>query len=148
VSVEPQQLVLAMTQVVGASKACKRHGDAAAFANLEKYYALVARAVSAIDGRVIKVLGDGMLLAFPISRARDAINVLRRAQQDANALWRGFDEGCRVQVKVTAGEVLVGKLGAPGEERFDVYGDTLNMLFKPPWDDFLIAPPAEALLSG
>lgn len=146
-SFESQRLVLAMTQVVGASKACKKNGDAAAFANLQKYYALVARAVSAIDGRVIKVMGDGMLLSFPASRARDAINALRRAQQDANALWRGFDEGCRVQVKVTAGEVLVGKLGAPGEERLDMYGDTLNMLFKPPWEDFVIAPAIEALLT-
>ena len=91
-------------------------------------------------------MGDGILLAFPTSRARDAVDVLRRAQHDANTLWRGFDEGCRVEVKVTAGEVLVGKLGAPGEERFDVYGDALNMLFKPPWDDFLITPPAEELL--
>jgi len=146
VSTETQQLLLAITQVVGATNACKKRGDAAAFANLKKYYVLVGQAVAAIDGRVIKVMGDGMMLAFSPSRARDAITGLRRMQQDANALWREFDGGCRVQVKVTAGEVMTGLLGVPGEERFDVYGDTLNMLFKPPWDDFLIAAPAEELL--
>ena len=49
-------------------------------------------------------------------------------QARAGELWRGFDERCRVQVKVGAGTVHCGQLGPPGAERF-VSSATRSMLF-------------------
>src|SRR5207247_268245 len=101
-------------------------------------------------GRVIKYLGDGALLTFPVHRARDAVSALREIQAAGSASWGEFDPRCRVQVKVGLGTVVGGMLGAPGDERFDIVGDALNRLFKAPWGetagDFVVAPEVAELL--
>lgn len=143
---QPEELVFAVTMVLASTKACAAHGDAAMFDVLSDYYALVARAVTPAGGRVIKVMGDGILLVFPPDRARQAVTVLRAVQADATARWQRFDERCRVQVKVGAGVLTCGLLGPPGQERYDIVGQALNALFKAPWGDFELTAEVTRLL--
>lgn len=138
-------MIFALTSATGASKACAEHGDAATVTVLEAYYALVATAADRAGGRVVKLMGDGTLLTFPVARARDAVAALRMLQETATALWARFDARCRVQVKVGAGSLMAGMFGAPGREQFDVYGHELNELFQAPWEDFSVTPAAKLL---
>ena len=126
------ELVFAVTRVTYCTKACLAHGDSATFNQLSKYYALVAEAVEPVDGKVIKALGDGVLLTFPINRCREAVEALRELQKQTSELWHRFEERCHVQVKVGAGSLVCGPLGPPGAERFDVVGDALNQLLRHP----------------
>lgn len=128
-----RKFVLAIGRVTGATKACASRGDAAMFAQLRRYYVLVAEVIAPSGGRVVKVLGDGVLLIFPASNASAAKTSLRALQELATKRWRRFDRRCTVQFKVGTGPVMCGLLGAPGAERFDVVGDALNKLFKLPW---------------
>ena len=129
-----EHLVIAATQVLNSSKACRERGDAAMFDTLTAYYAILHKHALTAHGRVIKAVGDGVLLTFPVAHVGDAIASLRAAQTEANALWRQFFDECSVQVKVSDGEVVCGELFG----RFDIVGDAVNRLFKPPWDDFLV----------
>ena len=141
-----EHLLLAMTTVDASTAACAAHGDARMFAVLSDYYALVAKATRPVGGHVIKVMGDGTLLTFPVDHVREAVDALRSLQSEASTLWRRFDERCHVKVKVGVGVVTCGMLGPPGEERFDIVGDALNQLFKAPWGDFQLMPEVAALL--
>jgi class 3 adenylate cyclase len=134
-----ERLLVALTRVPCSTKACAASGDAAWLAALQAYYAIAAQAAGAADGRFVKAMGDGVLLAFPAERAEAAVAALRELQERGTTLWRHFDERCHVQVKGRVLSVLAGLLGAPGEERFDVVGDELNKLFKSPWQDFDVA---------
>jgi class 3 adenylate cyclase len=130
------KLILAVTQVTGFTEACETQGDSATFAQLSRYYAFVAESVRQAHGRVVKLMGDAVLLTFPLDRCGEAVLALRVVQEDGSELMRRFDERCRVQVKAGVGQVVCGPLGTPGEERFDIVGDALNRLFKAPWGDF------------
>jgi class 3 adenylate cyclase len=114
---------------------------------LSKYYALVATAVAPGGGRVVKVMGDGVLVVFPLTRAREAVDALRVVQSSGSALWSLLDARCRVVVKVGAGSLASGAMGPPGDERFDVYGTALNNLFKAPPGEFVVTPELATLLS-
>lgn len=138
--------VLALTRVPGSTAACAAHGDARTAAVLADYYALLADAAAAAGGQVLKVMGDAALISFPVGRARQAVDALRSAQASGTSLWRGFDERCRLELKVGAGEVVCGRFGPPGGERPDVYGSALNRLFKAPWAELVLAPELETLL--
>jgi class 3 adenylate cyclase len=116
------------------------------FDTLQAYYALAADAAAAAGGRVVKPIGDGILLSFPILRASQAVEALRVFQERATALWRAFDSECSVQVKASAGAVRSGQMGAPGDERYDIVGDALNRLFKAPWADFVVLAELRTLL--
>jgi class 3 adenylate cyclase len=91
-------------------------------------------------------MGDGVLLAFSAADAQAAVVALRSAQDDVTRLWQAFDVRCRVAVRVSAGNVLVGTFGPPGDERPDIFGDALNQLYKSPSGSFVLTPQIEALL--
>ena len=134
------ELVFAIVSVAGATAACAAHGDAATVETLASYYSLVAETIRRSEGRVIKVSGDGVITAFPVSQARAAVDDLRRLQERGTNLWQLFDQRCRVQVKVGIGRLIGGLFGPPGQEREDLYGDALNQLFKLPAADLVVAP--------
>src|SRR5437867_5063968 len=141
-----EDLVFAITSVSAATAACRARGDLDTAAVLSDYYALVADAVRPSEGRVVKVIGDGVLVVFPIRRAKEAVEALRALQSSATALWSDVDTRCRVQVKVGSGRLACGAMGPPGAERFDIYGTALNDLFKTPTGDFVIMPELAVLL--
>lgn len=141
-----EDLVFAITSVSAATAAGRAHDDLQSATVLSNYYALVADAVHESEGRVVKVIGDGVLIVFPIQRAKDAVKALQALQSSATNLWTAFDTRCRVQVKVGAGSLAAGPMGPPGAERFDVYGTALNDLFKAPAGDFVITPELARLL--
>ena len=142
-----EEFVFALTSVSAAAVAGRAHGDLETASVLSEYYALVADAIGPSDGRVVKVIGDGVLIVFPVHQAKAAVAALRSLQSSANTLWSGFDARCRVQVKVGSGRVASGAMGPPGAERFDIYGAALNDLFKAPSGDFVIMPDLAVLLS-
>jgi adenylate cyclase len=141
-----EHLVLAIAHVTTYTQACAAHGDEETFAIIEQYYRSVSDIAAPAGGRVVKFMGDGVLLTFPISEAQNAVAALRRLQEETSELWRRFDDRCSVQVKVGVGSVVRGRLGPPGEERDDIIGDAVNRLIKAPWGDFEMSPEVEQLL--
>ena len=148
-SLRVEPLVFALASVNGATAACATHGDAATVVVLSDYYALLAAAAAAADGWVIKVMGDGVLLGFPTPRAGEAVEVLRAAQAAGTRRWQDFDARCRVTIRAGTGPVVRARLGPPGDERDDIYGDALNRLFKtPPSEELLLLPELRALIAS
>lgn len=141
-----EDLVLAVTSVAGSTTACASHGDVRTVEVLIAYYAMIAEGATSAGGRVIKVMGDAVLVTFPVARARDAVATLRSLQAGTNDVWRRFDERCRVEVKVGVGRVVCAPFGPSMDGREDVYGDALNQLFKRPSGEFTLTPELEALL--
>ncbi|MFI5309878.1 MAG: adenylate/guanylate cyclase domain-containing protein [Gemmatimonadales bacterium] len=143
----PQHFVFAVTSIPGSTVACAAHGDLAFFMLLAVHYAQIAAAAARAGGRLVKVMGSGTILTFPVERAHDAVVSLRELQVAGTILCQAFDERCRLQVKVGAGTLIAGSLGAPGHEQFDVIGNALNQLVKLPWADFVVTPEVDALLA-
>lgn len=142
------EYALAIVAVAGASSACADHGDDAALRTLLAFYELCGAAVAGADGRIVKALGEGVLAVFPPDRLKHADEALRALQRSGNVLWQAYDARCRVQVRLGVGAVHAGDFGPPGHERFDVYGHTLNQLFKARGDDYLLSAAARARLAG
>ena len=145
---ENVDLVFAVVSVAGATAACATHGDQATVEVLTSYYALVANKIHSESGRVVKVVGDGVIVAFPVARAASAVECLRSIQERAKDLWQPFDERCRVQVKVGVGSLVGGLFGPPGDEREDLYGDALNQLFKAPAGEFVMSAELRRLVGS
>lgn len=141
-------VVVALLSVNGATAAAERHGDVAMIAALQTYYGQVATALARAEGEVVKVMGDGVLVTFPRAGAREAVAALCLAQREANAHWQAFDAGCTVVVRATAGPVLRVALGPPGAERPDVYGATLNALWRLPVGELSLSPALTAHLDA
>jgi class 3 adenylate cyclase len=140
-----ENLVIALSHVTHFKRACDVHDATAVFGVIGEYSGVFAKSIKPAKGRIIKLIGDAILMTFPARQAGKALAALKDAQAEADRLLKSFDAECRVQIKVTAGRLACGMLGPPGDERYDVMGDPLNRLFLTPWADFAVSQSASEL---
>jgi class 3 adenylate cyclase len=84
------------------------------------------RSIADAGGRLVKGIGDASLFVFPADDPDRAVSSLQAMKRDCDA-WlstRGYPGV--MAVKVQLGPVACGRVGPPGDERFDVYGVTVN----------------------
>jgi adenylate cyclase len=123
------------------------HREELAVAELvDAYYERIGDRVAGAGGTVVKFIGDGALLTFPVERADDAIAALFALREEIDAWLASEGWSSRLLVKVHAGPVVAGEYGARGAKRFDVLGNTVNVAARLP-RPFHVTPQAFRLLS-
>ncbi|MEO9875437.1 MAG: adenylate/guanylate cyclase domain-containing protein [Anderseniella sp.] len=102
--------------------------DALALAN--QYFEIIAQAVEANSGEILKLIGDGVLAIFPSedhcessqSACRNALSAARQALQSTD---RPAD--LRFGIGLHYGEVLYGNIGSTTRIDFTVLGQAVNI---------------------
>jgi adenylate cyclase len=143
-----QTLVMGLAHVTKYARACEARPNSEVFDMLSEYYDVAARFAAAAGGRVVKWMGDGVLLAFPDGAARSAISALEEFRSAASELWRDFDANCAVEINVHVGRVAAGDFGQGVDRHFDVVGKAVNELFVMPWDGLRLSAELQALLKA
>lgn len=133
-----RRLVLVVARVTESTRAAARHGDEAFFEALQDYGDLANGIVEEAGGRLIKLMGDGVLAVFPGDAGPSAVGACERLQSAGTDLWQRFDQKCQVQVKATSGSVVMGTING----RPDVAGRDLNMLMQAPWTGDIVIDPS------
>ncbi len=84
------------------------------------------RTIADAGGQLVKVIGDAGMFVFPANDPDRVVLSLQAMKRDCDA-WlakRGYPDV--MVVKIQLGPVACGQVGPPGDERFDVYGLTVN----------------------
>jgi len=94
---------------------------------LGKFYALAAAHIEPAGGRIVKFIGDAGLAVCPKKSVEGMVFALGALAAEARECAReaGFDT--YLNVSVHFGPVLAASFGAPGAERYDVIGKTVNI---------------------
>jgi len=93
---------------------------------IDAYYEQVGAAVQGAGGRVIKFVGDGVLIAFAedeVDRGVEMLLALKEAV-DRSMAERGWE--CRLIAKAHFGTAVAGPFGSVGDKRHDVIGKAVN----------------------
>lgn len=104
---------------------------------LNDYFELVAAAVTARGGEILRFIGDAMLIVFPSAgegNVADACSAALDSAQDAFAALAALNHrrrragkpGIRFGVGLHVGEVIYGNVGAPNRLDFTVMGSAVN----------------------
>jgi len=100
------------TDIVGFTEYTDARGDAAALAVLDRQSAIIADVLATIDGRVVKELGDGLLVWFDdVSEAVQAATALHRAiiaARNAGTFPLALRMGMHCGEVVSRGDDVVG----------------------------------------
>ncbi len=139
-------VVLAVADVAGFTKACRGRSNVEAFEMLDRFYRHAVAAVAPAQGRVVKFIGDAVLIIFPESRAVQAVTALQDLRDTVQDLWSEFDAGCSVRIHAHLGSVACGPLGP--DQHFDVIGAAVNDLFRMPSDGPEISPALASKLAA
>ena len=108
------------------TKWCERTPAEDVLAFATDFFALAGREIARLGGTLVKPIGDAGLFVFPPdhpAKVRDGLDAMR-AELDGWLVERGYPG--TLAIKLGLGPVAVGRVGAPGDERLDVYGGTVN----------------------
>ena len=94
---EEHFVTILLTDLVGSPSRSGQYGDEAAHALRREHFAMLRRAIAEHDGREVKAIGDGLLVAFSSAVA---------AVRCAVAMQRATSGGLSLRVGLAAGEPL------------------------------------------
>jgi class 3 adenylate cyclase len=121
-------LLVAFTSLAGFNKRFVLPGDdQLVFDTMRDYYAWCGGLIQRRGGSVIKCIGDATLLAFPAEAASQAVAALKEIKVEGDAWLAHRGVPCHHLIKAHLGLVVMGLIGAPGQERLDIYGKTVNI---------------------
>jgi adenylate cyclase len=119
-------LLLAFVDLTRFFAQSQRVADVELAETIDAYYERVGAAVKDAGGRVVKFVGDGVLIAFPEDRVDRGVEMLLGLKDSVDALMaqRGWD--CRLVAKAHFGTAVAGAFGLRGDKHWDVIGKAVN----------------------
>lgn len=105
---------------------CLKLSPEETFVFLSEYYAAVQSVLDGSSGRIVKFIGDAILIVFPSHDPKQALTALRELKTAIDEfLARGLHDS-RFRVRAHIGIVAAGAVGSGELERFDVCGIAVN----------------------
>jgi adenylate cyclase len=104
----------------------ERVGDLELADTIDAYYEQVGAAVQEAGGRVVKFVGDGVLVVFSEDNIDRGVEMLLTLKDsvDAYMVQRGWE--CRFTAKVHFGTAVAGSFGLVGDKHYDIIGKVVN----------------------
>jgi class 3 adenylate cyclase len=118
-------ITLMFTDLAGSTALYRRVGDARAYHVVREHFAVLAEAVRANDGCIVKTIGDAVMAAFPdpAGAARAALAIQEGIARLNATLALGPSEGLVVKIGMHGGPCIAVTLN----ERLDYFGSTVNL---------------------
>jgi class 3 adenylate cyclase len=141
------ELLVGFFDLAGYARWCRGRAPGEALALMTALFARAGAAVARSGGRLVKAMGDAGLFAYPSADADGAVRAAIELKRDSDAWLADSGYPGAMTVKMTLGPVACGPVGAPGAERFDIYGETVNRAALLEGPGVVIAPALWARLS-
>ena len=90
---------------------------------------IAAEAVEPTEGRIVKHIGDAMLMAFPGDQTNASVQLLHELQRRLHGCMRDRGLSNRVTFGLHVGQVMVGRM--PPIDRPDIFGSVVNRALYP-----------------
>ncbi len=140
-----RRMLISFVDITGFARGAERTPDERLAELLDTYYERIGKAAADGGGTLVKLIGDGALLVFPLERADAAVLALLALRADVPQLFEGWHS--ELIVKLHAGEVVCGPFGPRDDKRFDVIGGEVNIAARLPTRSFAISAEAFRCLS-
>jgi adenylate cyclase len=105
---------------------CSKLNPEETFGFLSEYYAAAHSALDETKGRIVKFIGDAILLVFPAASPHEAVEALRKLKTAIDAFLSEAGYDSRLCIRIHVGTVAAGMIGRGELERFDVFGIAVN----------------------
>jgi adenylate cyclase len=118
-------VLVAMCDFSRFMQSTKGRSSAELFSDLNDFYLLTDDAVQAVDGLVVKFMGDAALIVFPEELADQGIMALLDLKASVDRWLQDRPIGHSLYVNAHFGEATLGRMGRAGH--LDVIGETVHI---------------------
>jgi len=105
---------------------CRETPDRVVLEQMAGFFSLTGAIIEKGGGLLVKAIGDAGLATFPGDETDKGVRTLLGVRDQGEVWLSKHDIQSRVIFKPHVGPVAYGPVGAPGRERFDIYGKTIN----------------------
>lgn len=133
-------LLIGAYDLTGYVKYCRTVPTRTVFDLLTGYFDFTGGLINDAGGRFVKAIGDAGLTAFRAEDADTGVQTHLDVQQRGNAWLKDQGYPGQARISLCLGPVTCGLLGAPGQERFDVIGSTVNTALTLDTSGFAMTP--------
>jgi adenylate cyclase len=137
------RLLIAFTDITGFTKEFTSRSDQELFDLMSQFYERMGDAVESSGGKIVKFIGDGVLLVYPGEEAKCGVEALRNLKTLLDEWLRANHFRGELHVRAHLGPVICGPLGTRSEKRFDVLGIHVNTTALLKCDGFTLSPELE-----
>jgi adenylate cyclase len=121
---QTRTMVIAFIDLTDYARQTARVGDDEVASTIDAWYELVGDVVGV--AHIVKLIGDGALLAWDGDAAAEAVTALLDLAGRAESWFAQRGWPCKLVAKVNVGPVVAGDYGARGAKRFDILGANVN----------------------
>jgi adenylate cyclase len=118
---------------------CAKLSPEEIFTFLSEYYSVVQRVMDGAEGRIIKFIGDAILLVFRATDPDSAINTLKELKSETDIFLSQAGYDSRLCIKAHVGRVAIGTIGERELERLDICGLAVNQTALLPNDEWILS---------
>jgi len=118
-------LLVAFSDLTNFARSARGQTHEKVFTLMSDYAEMVGDVVEAGGGRVVKFIGDAVLMAFPPESVDAGVVALKKLKDQGDEWLESRGMSCRHQIKAHFGPVTCGPFGTRTDKRFDLYGDTV-----------------------
>lgn len=121
------KMLVAFADINGFVKFCSRKNPSEIFKFLSEFYLHSGNVISKYQsGKIVKFMGDSMLIVFDENFVKEGVDSLKELQSQIDKFLLNFGKDLTLSIKANFGEVACGEIGTETDKRFDVFGNTVN----------------------
>jgi class 3 adenylate cyclase len=121
-----EKLIIAFVDVSGYAKYSKERPPDDIFNTMSRYCAFADELITASKGKIVKFIGDELLVIFPESIYKDIKTVLGNIKSALENWFFDKIPNIEINIKAHIGDVACGVIKTVNNEWFDVYGEAVN----------------------
>ena len=137
---EKRELLVGFYDLTGYMRLARQMDELRILEVMAGYFRLTGSILGESGGLLVKAIGDAGLGAFPAEDTERGVLAFLRLKEEGDAWLRELGIESKAVVKLHTGPVACGLVGAPGNERFDGYGKTVNTAAVLPANGFAMTP--------
>ena len=135
-----QTLIVGFFDLSGYARWCAGRPPAEILGHASALFARAGGSISGAGGTLIKAIGDAGLFAFAADEPDRAVLALLGLKSNLDAWLTDIRFPGRTGIKIGLWPVACGPIGAPGQERLDIYGEVINDAAKLRGYDLIVTP--------
>jgi len=138
---ERRNLLVAFSDLSAFARAVEGQSEEAIFALMADYYELVGDIVTGGGGKVVKFIGDAVLLTFSEQAINTGVLALRTLKKQGDRFFSSRGTSCRHTIKAHFGPVCCGPIGTRDNKHFDLFGHVVNIAARLPGNGIVLTLP-------
>ncbi len=139
VKFEQKNLLVVFCDLTNYAKLSRKVDETEMFMYLSNIYEIVGQIIETSCGKIIKFIGDAVLITFDENDIDTGIAALKKLKMEIDSYNQKLKYESQLIIKAHFGQVISGMIGTKNKKMYDIFGNVVNIAAALPSNGFTIS---------